>query len=314
MFQQHQGESLSEAWTRFKDLLQKVPHQGIDLWLKIQIFYDHVNPIIRRTIDQAASGKLRDKNDEESWALLEDLTLYDNESWNVPRDFAKPVKRIYSKPQPRELEPSFEARMQEYMASHGKRIERFEKAIFKQRDEINGRMVEMFGLLKELTSSITPEKVLVREEIRNPITKNVNAISLCRIKSEKFEENNEVIDKNITEHGKCSIEEPIRITNKEPLGEERKTIEPPGLQPVSHYLKHKINKELIKGIIENQRFNDSFLATRVTDNQEKDKIEAKTDKNRARIGRDREKSKSQSQQKSIPKKSKSKAESISKKC
>ncbi|GKA14938.1 hypothetical protein Tco_0694584 [Tanacetum coccineum] len=26
MFQQHQGESLSEAWTRFKDLLQKVPH------------------------------------------------------------------------------------------------------------------------------------------------------------------------------------------------------------------------------------------------------------------------------------------------
>ncbi|GKF57316.1 hypothetical protein Tco_0170853 [Tanacetum coccineum] len=26
MFQQHQGESLSEARTRFKDLLQKVPH------------------------------------------------------------------------------------------------------------------------------------------------------------------------------------------------------------------------------------------------------------------------------------------------
>ncbi|GJS20165.1 putative reverse transcriptase domain-containing protein [Tanacetum coccineum] len=35
IFQQHQGESLSEALTRFKDLLQKVPHHGIDLWLKI---------------------------------------------------------------------------------------------------------------------------------------------------------------------------------------------------------------------------------------------------------------------------------------
>ncbi|GKA68520.1 zinc finger, CCHC-type containing protein, partial [Tanacetum coccineum] len=34
MFQQHQGESFSEAWTRFKDLLQKVPHHGIDLWLQ----------------------------------------------------------------------------------------------------------------------------------------------------------------------------------------------------------------------------------------------------------------------------------------
>ncbi|GKC11622.1 MAK10-like protein, partial [Tanacetum coccineum] len=37
---------------------------------------------------------LRDQNAEESWALLEDLALYDNESWNDPRDFAKPVKAI----------------------------------------------------------------------------------------------------------------------------------------------------------------------------------------------------------------------------
>ncbi|GJW83873.1 MAK10-like protein [Tanacetum coccineum] len=34
------------------------------------------------------------KNAEESWALLEDLALYDNERWNDPRDFAKPVKAI----------------------------------------------------------------------------------------------------------------------------------------------------------------------------------------------------------------------------
>ncbi|GKA94678.1 zinc finger, CCHC-type containing protein [Tanacetum coccineum] len=94
MFQQHHRESLSEAWTRFKDLLQKVPHHGIDLWLQVQIFYDHVNPVTRRTIDQSADGKLRDRNAKESWALLEDLTLYDNESWNDPRDFAKPVKAI----------------------------------------------------------------------------------------------------------------------------------------------------------------------------------------------------------------------------
>ncbi|GKB32632.1 hypothetical protein Tco_0872033 [Tanacetum coccineum] len=76
------------------DLLQKVPHHGIDLWLQVQIFYDHVNPATRRTIDQSASGKLRDLNPEESWAILEDLDLYDNESWNDPRDFAKPVKAI----------------------------------------------------------------------------------------------------------------------------------------------------------------------------------------------------------------------------
>ncbi|GKF10523.1 hypothetical protein Tco_0048449, partial [Tanacetum coccineum] len=49
----------------------------------------HVNPATRRIIDQAA-GKLRDRNVEESWALLDDLALYDNEIWNDPKDFDKP--------------------------------------------------------------------------------------------------------------------------------------------------------------------------------------------------------------------------------
>ncbi|GJT00859.1 MAK10-like protein [Tanacetum coccineum] len=52
------------------------------------------NDILIRTIDQSAGGKLRDLNVEESWALLEDLALYDNESWNDLRYFAKPVKEI----------------------------------------------------------------------------------------------------------------------------------------------------------------------------------------------------------------------------
>ncbi|GKA23996.1 hypothetical protein Tco_0710029 [Tanacetum coccineum] len=39
--------------------------------------------------------KLVDSLDlDESWALLEDLALYDNESWNDPRDFAKQIKAI----------------------------------------------------------------------------------------------------------------------------------------------------------------------------------------------------------------------------
>nr|GEX86167.1 MAK10-like protein [Tanacetum cinerariifolium] len=57
-------------------------------------FYDHVNPVTRRTIDQSAGGKLRNRNVKKSWALLEDLALNDNESWNDPRDFSKPVKAI----------------------------------------------------------------------------------------------------------------------------------------------------------------------------------------------------------------------------
>nr|GEV46009.1 zinc finger, CCHC-type [Tanacetum cinerariifolium] len=94
MFQQHQSESLSEAWTRFKDLLQNSPHHGIDLWLQVQIFYDPVNPATRQTIDQLAGGKLRDKNTKESWAIIDDIAFYNNESWNDLRDFSKQVKAI----------------------------------------------------------------------------------------------------------------------------------------------------------------------------------------------------------------------------
>ncbi|GJY54801.1 zinc finger, CCHC-type containing protein [Tanacetum coccineum] len=66
MFQQHHGESLSEAWTHFKDLLQKVLHHGIDRWLQIQIFYDDVSFHLKCEIDRAGGGKLRDKNIDES--------------------------------------------------------------------------------------------------------------------------------------------------------------------------------------------------------------------------------------------------------
>ncbi|GJT17379.1 zinc finger, CCHC-type containing protein [Tanacetum coccineum] len=94
MFQQHHGESLSKAWTRFKDLLQKVPHHGIDRWLQIQKFYDHVSFHLKFEIDRAAGGKLRDKNTYESWEIIENLALYDHEGWNDTKEFVKPVKAI----------------------------------------------------------------------------------------------------------------------------------------------------------------------------------------------------------------------------
>ncbi|GJX41856.1 MAK10-like protein [Tanacetum coccineum] len=52
MFQQHHGESLSEAWTRFKDLLQKVPHHGIDLWLQLEQPIDFAKLVKAITLPQ----------------------------------------------------------------------------------------------------------------------------------------------------------------------------------------------------------------------------------------------------------------------
>ncbi|GKC56892.1 hypothetical protein Tco_1084490 [Tanacetum coccineum] len=76
-------------------------------------------------------------------------------------------------------------------------MERFGNAIFKQREEINDRMSEMFGLLKELTTSKTPEKVLIRNEAKVPLTNNVNSISLARREEEGSDKMDETLDNTV---------------------------------------------------------------------------------------------------------------------
>ncbi|GJZ54611.1 zinc finger, CCHC-type containing protein [Tanacetum coccineum] len=268
MFQQHHGESLSEAWTYFKDLLQIVPYHGIDCWLQIKKIYDHVSFHLTCEIDRTASGKLCNKNADESWEIIENLALYDHEGWNDTKDFVKPVKaistpqstsktpdrrlieledqinfllkgsrltprpssthvpqayakavssnplsqglnepprqssftfheRVHPNPQPQALEISFEARVRDYMAADTERMERFENSIFKQREEINDRMREMFGLLKELTTSKALEKVLIREEAKHSVTKNINSISLIRGEEEMNVDDNATSDDSV---------------------------------------------------------------------------------------------------------------------
>nr|GEV20010.1 hypothetical protein [Tanacetum cinerariifolium] len=92
-------------------------------------------------------------------------------------------------------------------------MERFENAIFKQREEINDRMAEMFGILKDLTASRTPKKILMKEEARHPITKNVNSISLIRIEEEENGENNGQVNNSVMEPGNSGDEEPPKEIN-----------------------------------------------------------------------------------------------------
>ncbi|GJV82156.1 zinc finger, CCHC-type containing protein [Tanacetum coccineum] len=95
------------------------------------------------------------------------------------------------------LGTTFEARVWDYMEAHTERMERFENAIFKQREEINDRMAEMFRLLKELTTSRAPKKVLIKEEATSPVTKNVNSISLTKREEERNDDNDVVTGDDI---------------------------------------------------------------------------------------------------------------------
>ncbi|GKE30330.1 MAK10-like protein [Tanacetum coccineum] len=129
------------------------------------------------------------------------------------------------------------------MAAHTERMERFKNTIFKQCEEINGTRTEMFRLLKELTTSKTPEKVLISEEAKFPVTKNVNSISLTKGEEERIKNG----------AGNKSIK----------TSENEEAVEAPGAQPIAYYLKHKIDEKLIKGLVHNNRYINSRSGTRV---------------------------------------------------
>ncbi|GJT65966.1 putative ribonuclease H-like domain-containing protein, partial [Tanacetum coccineum] len=116
-------------------------------------------------------------------------------------------------PQHHALGTTFEARVRDYMAAHTERMKRFENAIFKQREEINNKITEMFRLLKELMTS--------------------------RASENEAEKDNEA--KNGTK------KEPIKSAKKElTRAEEEEAVEAPSSQSVGYYLKHRINEKLIE--------------------------------------------------------------------
>ncbi|GJZ35828.1 putative reverse transcriptase domain-containing protein, partial [Tanacetum coccineum] len=85
-------------------LMKKVLLQMLELKLEIK------DDTTRHAIDHSADGKLHDKSAKESSELIENLALYDNKSWNDPRDFAKPVKTIYL---PQDIPSTYDCRLVE---------------------------------------------------------------------------------------------------------------------------------------------------------------------------------------------------------
>ncbi|GJY47335.1 hypothetical protein Tco_0436398 [Tanacetum coccineum] len=73
----------------FHELRSEDPDQHLKDFLKLVDSLD-----LDCEIDHAVSGKLQDKNAEESWEVIKNLALYDHENWSDSRDFIKPVKAI----------------------------------------------------------------------------------------------------------------------------------------------------------------------------------------------------------------------------
>ncbi|GKB90010.1 zinc finger, CCHC-type containing protein [Tanacetum coccineum] len=286
MFQQHHGESLSEAWTRFKDLLQKVPHHGIDRWLQIQIFYDHVSFHLKCEIDRAAGGKLRNKNTDESWEIIENLALYDHEGWDETKEFVKPVKAI-STPQgvPKtpdrrllELEDQINFLLKGSRptptSSSAHTPQAYVNAVHpnsRPRNQNEPPILSTFAFRERTGPSPQPQalettfEARVRdymaahtermERFKNTIFKQRGEINGEEERSNRTKvtpDNTEKLTETETEMPVKEVEKMNEVENGAgnksiKTSKNEEAVEAPGSQPIAYYLKHKINEKLIKG-------------------------------------------------------------------
>nr|GEW86176.1 MAK10-like protein [Tanacetum cinerariifolium] len=172
--------------------------------------------------------KLRNKTADESWEIIKNLTLYDHEGCTDTKEFVKPVRAI-STPQGPSPQP------------------------------------QALGTTRELTTSRTPEKVLIREEAIFLVTKNVNSISLARGEEEKSDKMDDTLS-NTIKSAITAMEIPVKEaernneTKNKPIKkvENKEVDEVLSSRHVEYYLKHMINEKLIEGLVNNNRFNNSL--------------------------------------------------------
>ncbi|GJY51668.1 reverse transcriptase domain-containing protein [Tanacetum coccineum] len=70
-FQQVFGETFTEAWERFKDLLRKCPHHGFSLLHQIDFFYNGLSQSNQDSLNTAAGGNLMMRNIQEALTIIE---------------------------------------------------------------------------------------------------------------------------------------------------------------------------------------------------------------------------------------------------
>ncbi|GJR68898.1 hypothetical protein Tco_0014963 [Tanacetum coccineum] len=81
-FQKHQDESLYDSWTRFKDIIRKVPNHGLNIWTLIEIFFKHLDSLSCHIINLTAEGDLRKFSDIGARYAIEDCAQYDKKCSN----------------------------------------------------------------------------------------------------------------------------------------------------------------------------------------------------------------------------------------
>ncbi|KAJ9556430.1 hypothetical protein OSB04_011044 [Centaurea solstitialis] len=83
-FQQQDGETISEAWERFKHLLNSCPSHELNKSEHVQTFYSGLAYSSRATLDSSAGGVFMYKTPTEGYKLLKDMLIH-NIDWRTDK-------------------------------------------------------------------------------------------------------------------------------------------------------------------------------------------------------------------------------------
>ncbi|CAM8892596.1 unnamed protein product [Rhodiola kirilowii] len=92
-FRSMDGETLYEAWERYKELTRLCPHHNLELWQIIDTFYQGIDQGMRTLINQAAGGGLNGVPLEDTYEIIE-RAAQDYHLWTSDRGNPKDKKGV----------------------------------------------------------------------------------------------------------------------------------------------------------------------------------------------------------------------------
>ncbi|GJR82874.1 MAK10-like protein [Tanacetum coccineum] len=227
-------------------------------------------------IDRAADGKLRNKNADESWEIIKNLALYDHEGWDDTKEFFKPVKAITA---PLGITKTPDRRLLELedqinfllngsrpapTSSSARAPQDFVKASHlnsRPQNQNEPPTLNTFAFHERTCRSPQPQALETTFEarVRDYIVTHTERME--RFENTIFKKLKEINGMEMPiKEAETKDEAENRAGNESiKISETKEVVEAPGSQPVAYYLKHKINENLIKGLVNN----NSLSGTRV---------------------------------------------------
>ncbi|CAN6686563.1 unnamed protein product [Malus baccata var. baccata] len=89
-FAQKPNEEFHEAWERFKELIRKCPHSGINTTDQMHIFFRGLNMTTKTLVNASCGGSYKDKNAQEACLLFEKMAT-DTQQWAIEQPQSRSI-------------------------------------------------------------------------------------------------------------------------------------------------------------------------------------------------------------------------------